>query len=104
MKSNKAKTLTLGVLATAAAVTAVGCNNKARQKEQDAFFPDWERPSVRQYEASQAASGARSDAMLYPHHFDGAELNSLGKEKLALMLSDPRAAKPLTVYMVNWGE
>lgn len=42
---------------------------------------------------------ARFDATLYPAHFDGAELNSLGREKLRLMLQGADTASDLTVYM-----
>jgi hypothetical protein len=37
---------------------------------------------------AQTVTGAGEDAMLYQHHFDGVELNSLGMAKLRLMLED----------------
>ncbi len=65
------------------------------------FFPEdtgeVRKPS--QFAEAMAASGARSDATLSRHHFDGAALNSLGEEKLALMLKDGAAPAPLTVYL-----
>src|SRR5258705_5322571 len=65
------------------------------------FFPE-DTGEVRkptQFAEAMAASGARSDATLSRHHFDGAALNSLGEEKLALMLKDGAAPAPLTVYL-----
>jgi uncharacterized membrane protein YgcG len=47
----------------------------------------------------QAASGARADATLEPYHFDKGELNSLGREKLSLMLDDDAANNPMTIYL-----
>jgi hypothetical protein len=47
----------------------------------------------------QAAVGARADATLYPVHFNDAGLNSLGREKLELMLEDEEATQPLVVYL-----
>ena len=52
---------------------------------------------------AQTVTGAGEDAMLYQHHFDGVELNSLGMAKLRLMLEDDFAAQTrwltqLTVY------
>lgn len=65
------------------------------------FFPE-DSGEVRkptQFAEAMAASGARADATLSKHHFDGGALNSLGEEKLALMLKDGAAPAPLTVYL-----
>ena len=65
------------------------------------FFPE-DTGEVRkptQFAEAMAAAGARADATLSKHHFDGAALNSLGEEKLALMLKDGAASSPLTVYL-----
>ncbi len=41
--------------------------------------------------------------MLYPAHFDGADLTSLGRKKLSLMLAASPEAKSMTIYLVNDG-
>src|SRR3954469_1015794 len=65
------------------------------------FFPE-DSGEVRkptQFAEAMAASGARADGTLSKYHFDGGALNSLGEEKLALMLKDGAAPSPLTVYL-----
>jgi len=79
------------------------CQNKehALDPSQIGFFPE-DTGEVRkpaQFADAMAASGARSDGTLSKHHFDGGALNSLGEEKLALMLKDGAAPSPLTVYL-----
>ena len=91
------------VLAGALVIALIGCDNKKRQAEQEAFFPDQRRSDVTRFQQQQAANGARADGMLYPRHFDNNELSPLGKQKLSLMLGDPTPAKPLTIYLVNVG-
>jgi hypothetical protein len=92
------------LLAGALVILITGCSNKKRESDQNAFFPDWRSSSVRKLSQTQAANGARNDGMLYPRHFDGANLSTLGKQKLSLMLGDDAAANPLTVYLVNVGQ
>jgi hypothetical protein len=69
------------------------------------FFPEdtGEVRKPNQFADLMAASGARSDATLSQHHFDGPRLNSLGQEKLSYMLRDDRAPDPMSVYL-NFGE
>src|SRR4051794_9764012 len=43
---------------------------------------------VNQFITAQTSKGAREDATLHAVHFNGTTLNSLGKEKLALMIPD----------------
>jgi hypothetical protein len=67
----------------------------------NAFFPE-DAGDVRkthQFADGMAASGARADATLSRHHFDGPRLNSLGQEKLALMLRDDDAPAPLRLFL-----
>jgi hypothetical protein len=47
----------------------------------------------------QAAVGAKNDATLYPQHFDGGELNSLGRSKLALLMRANQGSPRTVVYM-----
>jgi hypothetical protein len=79
------------------------CQNKEAPLDpsQVGFFPEdtGEARKPAQFAEAMAAAGARSDGTLSKHHFDGAGLNSLGEEKLALMLKDGAAPSPLTVYL-----
>lgn len=50
---------------------------------------------------AQSATGAGGDRMLYDHHFDGAHLNSLGREKVHLMLEDPSFLASPQIYLVG---
>src|SRR3954468_13176560 len=65
------------------------------------FFPEdtGEARKPTQFAEAMGASGARADGTLSKYHFDGGALNSLGEEKLALMLKDGAAPSPLTVYL-----
>jgi len=97
-------------LLSAAAFVAVamvgGCDkNKAEQeKAETEFFKGDGNERVTPALTVQATNGARHDAMLYPHHFDGGHLNSLGRSKVLLMLEDCENCSPITVHMVNCGE
>jgi hypothetical protein len=78
-----------------------GCSaNQSAQTTPDPFFqsPDETPLSARLFD-TQAARGARADATLYPQHFDGTRLNSLGKSKLDLMLHDTDSEPPLKLYI-----
>src|SRR4051812_38489939 len=79
------------------------CQNKEQSLDPTltGFFPE-DTGEVRkptQFAEAMAASGARADGTLSKYHFDGGALNSLGEEKLALMLKDGAAPSPLTVYL-----
>jgi len=50
-------------------------------------------------EQTQKAAGARDDATLFPQHFDGPGLSSLGTTKLDMMLADSHSANPMLVYL-----
>jgi hypothetical protein len=94
---------TIYFLAGAIAIASTGCS-KEQKSHNDPFFPDPQASSVRKFERSQTAKGARNDGMLYAHHFDGDRLNTLGKQKLTLMLGDDTGAKTMKVYLVKLGE
>src|SRR5687768_13454112 len=89
------KTTILVTTAAAAAMLALGagagCNNKHDAAQNAIFKPDGEE-RVSAFTDVQAANGARNDAMLYAHHFDGGQLNSLGRAKVLLILDDPTTA------------
>src|SRR5205809_7507716 len=103
------KTMTWLTVATAAALVlgaAAGCdkNKSEKEKAEAAFFKGDGVERVSPTITVQATNGARHDAMLYPHHFDGGHLNSLGRAKVLLMLEDCENCAPITVQMVNCGE
>lgn len=70
-----------------------GCQSDPTGGHGDEFFlGETGGRSVNQFTQAQAASGARKDATLRAVHFDGDRLNSLGREKLDLMLATDNAA------------
>ena len=103
-----------GIVAVLLCVT-VGCRSKEaqarreREREQrwaekrdkrDHAFPMFdERPDVGRMMNAQAVVGARADATLRAHHFDGTQLNSLGRNKLALMLHRESGDRPQPIYI-----
>jgi hypothetical protein len=86
----------LAILAAVATVSSGGCK-EAHVRE--AFFPDLNESQTRRVLAVQTSRGARMDATLYPMHFDGSALNSLGQAKLDLMMEDSAGTGPITVYL-----
>src|SRR5438445_8332227 len=85
-------------------IMLASCQNKEQQSLDptiEGFFPedtgDVRKPA--QFAELMAASGARMDATLCAFHFDGGKLNSLGEEKLALMLKDDDSPGPITVHL-----
>ncbi len=83
------------------ALYAGGCAQDQQQKQaMGEFFPQpGEVRDIYRMSRVQAASGARADSTLQPYHFDKGELNSLGREKLSLMIDDDDANNPLVVYL-----
>src|SRR5437868_14135648 len=63
------------------------------------FPPDDAVRSAQRFMQVQSASGARADATMQPWHFDGNNLNSLGEQKLDLMLADDDANDPMVVFL-----
>lgn len=101
--------LAWGSAALAALPAAVGCQSKSPEAdgpkyttEGEKFSPDEEPRHMHRVLDAAAAAGARYDATLRGCHFDGggtpAALNSLGEEKLDLMLAAGDAL-PLVVYL-----
>ena len=82
-----------GAAALLAAATSAGCHNNhdnAGATSHGERFPrDTDVRPVDRFAQVQSAAGARSDATLNGSHFDGrGGLNSLGRQKLDLMLRD----------------
>jgi hypothetical protein len=77
-----------------------GCHGKANQKPTAMDFPpEDEVRAVSRFNDAQSAAGARNDATLYPVHFNGRALSSLGARKLDAMVADDDACDPMTVYV-----
>lgn len=66
-----------------------GCAKDAKPMKSvnDHFIGDEHPRSVTAFFDQQHANAARADGMLYPAHFDGSALNSLGRKKLDLMFA-----------------
>src|SRR5215212_9749270 len=86
---------------TLGGVMLAGCHQEVSHKlfERESEIHDMDR-----FAAAQSAAGARQDGMLYAHHFSGAELNSLGRSKLHLMVTDKPSSEPLAVYLNTPGD
>ena len=87
------------MLTTAVAGTlllAMGCESD--RSSMNEFFPQ-ENRATDAFTAAQAQAGARGDATLQPMHFDGAALNSLGRDKLDLMTDDYDGHSNVTIYL-----
>lgn len=89
----------LAVVAAAAAAVTLSSGGCKEAHVREAFFPELHESRTNQALAAQTTRGARVDATLYPIHFDGAALNSLGQAKLDLMLEDGAGTGPITVYL-----
>ena len=109
------RTTAMAWTAAAVVVFSVGCANREQDRAANDEFrqrherkEDFFQPSgverVSAFADVQAANGARNDAMLYPHHFDAGQLNSLGRSKVLLMLEQCESCEPVTVYLVNCGQ
>lgn len=84
------------VCVVAAVLMLAGC---AQQQKDEAFFAADTPGMATQILEMQAARGARADGMLHGAHFDGAELNALGRQKLELMIRDNSVALPIVVHL-----
>lgn len=94
--------LTRTILLAAAAVVLIGgcaSGEKDGLTHRDAFFDDAPKRLFDNAARQQLASGARADATLYPAHFHGTELNSLGMTKIDLMAADDDTSSPMVVYL-----
>jgi hypothetical protein len=78
----------LGGACLAAALCGCQSNQKPHQdaREDGIFMPDPNAHQLWTILEAQSITGAQADAMLYAHHFDGDRLNSLGTQKLEMML------------------
>lgn len=103
MRNKRKVMLATAIMAVSAVIVVAtpGCTHPQSETGgyADPFFP---REYARIAEVAvypQAASGARSDPTLYDIHFFGGRLNSLGEDKLTLMLDDDNNERPTLVYI-----
>lgn len=92
----------IGWFAAAAVVgLTAGCNHPKPPPDLhgEVFPKDGDARDVWNFRSAQASAGAREDATLYDYHFDDDGLNSLGEEKLDLMLAAEKPAEPMVVYL-----
>ncbi|HWB53283.1 MAG TPA: hypothetical protein VG722_03795 [Tepidisphaeraceae bacterium] len=87
-------------LLTVPALLVAGCHDS--NKSEAAFFtPKQDRAQMQEFSNRQAAAAARVDSSLYPDHFTGANLNSLGKQKLNLILQASNRAATTEIYLTD---
>ena len=89
------------ILTLAAAGLLAGCQNSQKPAvvHGEKFQPEDEPHASQNMLAAEAATGARQDATLHPCHFGEHGLNSLGQEKLDLMIDAEETNTPLVVYL-----
>jgi hypothetical protein len=85
----------LNVIIFTVTLLAAGCakQEKIKLSVNDNFRPDDEPRSVDAIWRQQTANAARADGTLYAHHFTGAALNGLGKQKIDSAFYGPDAGK-----------
>ncbi|HWE00870.1 MAG TPA: hypothetical protein VG326_00570 [Tepidisphaeraceae bacterium] len=92
----------LGIAAGAAMLAfAAGCESQPRDAvvHGEDFIPDDAARSVREFVNMEAANSARADATLRLYHFDNGILNSLGEDRLDMILRNGDANNPLVIYL-----
>ena len=98
------------LVVSVAAIGSAGCkDDAARQREArepdtrqhgEQFLAAGELGTAQKVDRAQQAVGARADASLHACHFENAKLNSLGEEKLRLMMQGREdAGTPLIVFV-----
>src|SRR3954469_1495633 len=87
--------LTIAALSTITGCRADSTASTEHKNRGEDFIAVGDHRAYNQAMLAQAASGARADATLYAYHFDAGNLNSLGQQKLSLMLQDDDAKTPM---------
>jgi uncharacterized membrane protein YgcG len=97
--TTRGKLLMLAAIASLGLAPLAGCTPDSTCKQPDDFFPAPGTEPIKPFTDATVTSGATADPTLYGCHFDGTTLNSLGEQKLGLIMSGGDAAKPVTVYV-----
>ena len=86
---------------TILAAMLAGCakHNRGEPRAEQGLFGADQSQAVRDILDAQACRGAREDGTLYRDHFDGTQLNALGRDKLGRMLRDNGTVLPITVWV-----
>ena len=93
--------ITLGTLLSISAGCAEkqpACGNDSRPSKDGAFI-EREDSAITRIANAHINAGAANDAMLYPVHFTGAKLNSLGKQKVDALVN-PGSSEKQAIYLV----
>jgi hypothetical protein len=92
-------------LLTAVVVGLAGCAWTSESPQNpDRFESDPAERAYSRHIAAHRAQGAAADAMLLPRHFDGDQLNSLGRAKLTdIVMATADRHGPVVVYPVPAG-
>jgi hypothetical protein len=88
-------------LLTAVVVGLAGCAWTSESPQNpDRFESDPAERAYSRHIAAHRAQGAAADAMLLPRHFDGDQLNSLGRAKLTdIVMATADRHGPVVVYL-----
>lgn len=105
MKTMRSNGLLLGV---AMSLSVIGCQSQppqsqvVAQPETWAIHDDWAPPGARnieQWRDKEVAAGAAATPTLYPAHFTGAELNTLGTTKLDHIIAADGSSQAIKIYL-----
>ena len=94
------------IVVLAAGAAAAGCQNKPKtaHRVDPEFLPNQSSEAIWNFANAQSAAGAQRDPSLYSIHFDeGGNLNSLGRDKLALMMAGGDTHRPAMLYIAAGG-
>ena len=100
MTYQTSRTLRRATILLAGGLALAGCESDSKPQPPVGhdFFPAADGRALHNIMDVQYRNGARNDGMLQAYHFDGEVLNSLGQEKLKLMIPDD-SHTTTTIYM-----
>ena len=98
MKATYTNTLGLSLVGL---LSMVGCRANNPDVHGEDFPVEEMVNPVTKIADTQSYAGARSDATLYPMHFDCGKLNSLGEAKLDRMMHDDESCTPMIVHLTG---
>jgi hypothetical protein len=97
-KPNRAN-ITTWIAGGALALLAGCSSSQTPVNHSERFDTDMQATQINTLMDTEKASGSRADSTLYPQHFDGPGLSSLGTTELDLILADSHSTNPLVIYM-----
>jgi hypothetical protein len=90
-----------GLFVLSLAMGGLGCASASNRPATEPVLTGTDGTCIRRMIDAQAAVGARNDGALYPGHFSGERLNSLGEKKLGLMARGGDGTEALKVYLAG---